>query len=75
MWRRDFHQNPELGNRKFRTSNLIATHLKSLGLEVKTGIGHTGVVGILRGKKDSHEIISINGIRLMAYLAAGFLAF
>ena len=52
-WRRDFHQNPELGNREFRTSKLIATHLKSLGLEVKTGIAHTGVVGILRGKKDS----------------------
>jgi amidohydrolase len=52
-WRRDFHQNPELGNREFRTSNLIATHLKSLGLEVKTGVAHTGVVGILRGKKNS----------------------
>ena len=50
-WRRDIHQNPELGNREFRTSKLVAEHLKSLGLEVKTGIAHTGVVGILRGKK------------------------
>jgi amidohydrolase len=52
-WRRDFHQHPELGNREFRTSKLIANHLESLGMEVKTGIAHTGVVGILRGKKDS----------------------
>jgi amidohydrolase len=52
-WRRDIHQNPELGNREFRTSKLVAEHLKSLGLEVKTGIAHTGVVGILRGKKDT----------------------
>jgi amidohydrolase len=55
-WRRDFHQNPELGNREFRTAKLIATHLKSLGLEVKTGVAHTGVVGILRGKKDSSVV-------------------
>jgi amidohydrolase len=52
-WRRDFHQNPELSNREFRTSKLIAEHLQSLGMEVKTGIAHTGVVGILRGKKDT----------------------
>lgn len=48
-WRRDLHQNPELGNREFRTSQKVAEHLKALGLEVKTGIAHTGVVGILRG--------------------------
>jgi amidohydrolase len=48
-WRRDFHQNPELGNREFRTSGIIAKYLTSLGLEVKTGIATTGVVGILRG--------------------------
>ena len=52
-WRRDFHQNPELGNREFRTSKLVAEHLQSLGMEVKTGVAHTGVVGILRGKKDT----------------------
>ena len=49
-WRRDIHQNPELGNREFRTSKLIAEHLKKLGLEVQTGVAHTGVVGILKGK-------------------------
>lgn len=48
-WRRDFHQHPELGNREFRTSGIIASHLEALGMEVETGIAHTGVVGILRG--------------------------
>jgi amidohydrolase len=55
-WRRDLHQNPELGNREFRTSQKVAEHLKSLGLEVKTGIAHTGVVGILRGGKPGPTI-------------------
>jgi len=50
-WRRHFHQNPELSNREFKTAEKIAAHLKSLGLEVQTGIAHTGVVGILKGKK------------------------
>ncbi|MCB0461469.1 MAG: amidohydrolase [Flavobacteriaceae bacterium] len=50
-WRRDFHQNPELSNREFKTAEKIAAHLKSLGMEVQTGIAHTGVVGILKGKK------------------------
>jgi amidohydrolase len=48
-WRRDIHRNPELGNREVRTAKLVASHLKSLGLEVRTGIAHTGVVGVLRG--------------------------
>ena len=50
-WRRDFHEHPELGNHEVRTANIIAKHLKSLGLEVKTGVAKTGVVGILRGPK------------------------
>jgi amidohydrolase len=50
-WRRDFHQNPELGNREFKTAEKIARHLRSLGIEVQTGIAKTGVVGILRGGK------------------------
>jgi amidohydrolase len=50
-WRRDFHQNPELGNRETRTAGIVAEHLKKLGLEVKTGIAYTGVVGILKGGK------------------------
>jgi amidohydrolase len=48
-WRRDIHQNPELGNREVRTAKLVADHLKSLGIEVRTGVAHTGVVGLLRG--------------------------
>jgi amidohydrolase len=50
-WRRDFHEHPELGNRETRTSGIIAKHLQSLGIEVKTGVAKTGVVGILKGAK------------------------
>ncbi|MCF0065000.1 amidohydrolase [Dyadobacter chenwenxiniae] len=50
-WRRDFHQNPELGNREFKTAEKVASHLKQLGIEVQTGIAHTGVVGLLKGGK------------------------
>lgn len=50
-WRRDFHEHPELGNREVRTSGIVADYLRSLGLEVKTGIATTGVVGILKGGK------------------------
>ncbi|MFT5846320.1 M20/M25/M40 family metallo-hydrolase, partial [Psychroserpens sp.] len=48
-WRRDFHQNPELSNQEFKTAKKIAAHLKSLGLEVQTGVAITGVVGLLKG--------------------------
>ena len=48
-WRRDFHQHPELSNREFRTSKIIADYLRSLGIEVKEGVGKTGVVGVLKG--------------------------
>ena len=48
-WRRDFHLHPELGNREFRTSGIVEKHLRSLGLEVRTGIAHTGVVALLHG--------------------------
>ncbi|MGH7712426.1 MAG: amidohydrolase [Gemmatimonadaceae bacterium] len=50
-WRRDIHQHPELGNRETRTAKLVADHLTKLGLEVRTGVAHTGVVGVLRGGK------------------------
>jgi amidohydrolase len=50
-WRRDFHEHPELGNRETRTAGIIAKHLQSLGIEVKTGVAKTGVVGILKGGK------------------------
>src|SRR5436190_4586032 len=50
-WRRDFHTHPELGNREFRTAKIIADHLRSLGIDVKEGVGKTGVVGVLKGTK------------------------
>ncbi|QKJ32691.1 amidohydrolase [Mucilaginibacter mali] len=50
-WRRDFHEHPELGNHEVRSAEIIAKHLQSLGIEVKTGVATTGVVGILKGGK------------------------
>lgn len=50
-WRRDIHQHPELSNREFKTAKKIADHLKSLGIEVQTGVAHTGVVGLLKGNR------------------------
>ena len=49
--RRDIHQHPELGNREFRTSKLVADRLRELGIEMRTPVAHTGVVGVLRGGK------------------------
>ena len=49
-WRRDLHEHPELGNREFRTAAIVAEHLRALGFdEVRTGVAHTGVVGLLKG--------------------------
>src|SRR5258708_20483359 len=50
-WREDFHEHPELGNHEFRSADIIARHLRSLGIEVKTGVATTGVVGLLVGGK------------------------
>ena len=51
-WRRDFHENPELGNREVRTAKIVAAHLRSLGFdEVREQVAHTGVVGTLKGGK------------------------
>ncbi|MHA6484690.1 M20 metallopeptidase family protein [Paenibacillus sp. strain BS8-2] len=49
-WRRDFHRNPELGYEEMRTSGIVAEHLRDLGLDVRTGVGGTGVVGLIRGE-------------------------
>jgi amidohydrolase len=54
--RRDIHQHPELGNREFRTSKLIAERLRELGIDVKTPIAHTGVIGLLRGGKPGRVV-------------------
>ncbi len=50
-WRRDFHQNPELGNAEVRTAKIVAAHLKKLGMKVRTGVAQTGVVAVLEGGK------------------------
>jgi amidohydrolase len=50
-WRRHIHQHPELGNREVKTAKFIEDHLRHLGLEVRTGIAKTGVVGILKGSQ------------------------
>lgn len=55
--RRDFHQYPELAFQETRTSNIIAQELAELGLEVQTGIGETGVVGLLQGAQDGPTVM------------------
>ena len=50
-WRRDIHEHPELGEQETRTADLVADHLRKLGLEVKTGVARTGVIAVLRGGK------------------------
>src|SRR5216684_693283 len=50
-WRRDIHAHPELSNRETRTADIVAQELRALGLEVRTGVAHTGVVAVLRGGK------------------------
>src|SRR5512134_2687181 len=56
-WRRDFHQNPELSNQEFRTAGIVAEHLAGLGLEVQTGVAHTGVVGVLKGGRPGPVVL------------------
>lgn len=56
-WRRDFHEHPELGNREVRTAGIVAAHLRKLGLEVQTGVAHTGVVGLLRGGRPGPVVL------------------
>jgi amidohydrolase len=55
-WRRDLHQNPELSNREFRTSKIVAEHLLSLGMQVQSGVAKTGVIGVLRGAQPGPTI-------------------
>lgn len=55
--RRDFHKHPELGFQEFRTSEIVAGELNNLGLEVRRGVGKTGVVGLLEGDKPGPTIL------------------
>jgi amidohydrolase len=55
-WRRDIHAHPELGNREFRTSAMVAEHLRKLGYEVREKVAHTGVVAVLKGGKPGRVV-------------------
>ena len=73
--RRDFHRHPELSFEERRTSEIIAERLKKTGLEVRTGIAKTGVVGILRGDKPGKTIAwraDIDALPLTEILEAPF---
>ncbi|MEZ6016623.1 MAG: M20 aminoacylase family protein [Planctomycetota bacterium] len=58
-WRRDFHRHPELGYQEVRTSNLVAERLAAWGIKVHRGIGKTGVVGVLHGRRDGARAIAL----------------
>ena len=55
--RRDFHMHPETGFEEVRTSGIVAKELASYGLEVKTGIAKTGVIGLLKGEHNGPVIL------------------
>ena len=54
--RRNIHQHPELAFNEHRTAKLVAERLKSLGIDVQSGVGKTGVVGTLKGKNSGKTI-------------------
>ena len=54
--RRDFHAHPELAFKETRTAGILAERLVALGLEVRTGVGQTGVVGLLRGARPGKTV-------------------
>src|SRR6476661_8879258 len=56
-WRRDFHAHPELAYQETRTSGIVANHLKECGYEVLTGVGGTGVIGLLRGNEPGKTLM------------------
>ena len=58
-WRRDIHQHPELSGQEVRTAKLVADHLRVLGMEVKTGVGGTGVVGLLKGGLPGDKVVAL----------------
>jgi amidohydrolase len=55
--RRDFHQHPEIGFQEIRTANIVAKELANIGFEVKTGVGKTGVVGLLEGESSGGVVL------------------
>jgi amidohydrolase len=55
--RRDFHRHPELGFEETRTAGIVAETLTDLGMDVMTGVGRTGVVGMLKGTQESPVLL------------------
>ena len=74
-WRRDLHAHPELGFAETRTAAMVADHLRALGLEVRTGVGRTGVVGILRGDRPGRTVALRADMDALPVLEATGLAF
>src|SRR6476619_8472127 len=59
-WRHDFHENPELLYEVHRTAGIVADRLREFGCdEVVTGIGRTGVVGVIRGRKPGAKVVGL----------------
>ena len=58
-WRRDIHQNPELGNQEVRTAGLVARHLRTLGYEVRENVAVTGVVATLLGGAGPGPVLAL----------------
>jgi amidohydrolase len=56
-WRRDFHRHPELRFEETRTAGIVAEHLQALGFDLQTGVGDTGVVGLLQGEGDGPTVL------------------
>ena len=58
--RRDFHQHPEIGFEEVRTSGIVAELLKKWGVdEIHTGLGKTGVIGVIKGKKEGGRTVGV----------------
>jgi len=57
QWRRDFHRHPELGFQEVRTAGIVAEHLRALGVEITTGVGRTGVVGLIEGARPGRTVL------------------
>src|SRR5438132_13088471 len=76
--RRDLHEHPELSFEEVRTSGIVAQRLRSLGLDVRTGVAKTGVVGLLHGGaskpsaktiaiRDDMDALPINELNVIVY--------
>jgi amidohydrolase len=74
-WRRDFHEHPELSYEEVRTARVVAAHLRSLRLEVRTGVAQTGVVGVLRGARPGPVIALRADMDALPVTEEGDLAF